>query len=319
VAIFFVVSGFCIHYSFARHPNWSTFFRRRFFRIYPPYLAALLFFSFVYPLTRLHFASRFDIAQFCSHVLLLHNFDARSYSGIVPAFWSIAVEVQLYALYPVLIALIARFGWRRSLVSIALLEVILRVADGILLTTRGSGLPMWVSGSPFIYWFSWSVGAAVAESYLRGQKIHVSRISLFALGALAVGSCCFRPSSAMSFLLFALLTAGVVTRFLQDGSDRIYSNLFWSHLQRVGLWSYSLYLLHQPLLSGVPRLTAKIMPRVHIHPWGIFTLCLASWFVIVYIGKLSYEYCELPSIALGKSLGRSVAPDPTLPPARLLL
>ena len=43
VAIFFVVSGFCIHLSFeTQGREWSRFFIRRFFRIYPPYLLALL-------------------------------------------------------------------------------------------------------------------------------------------------------------------------------------------------------------------------------------------------------------------------------------
>ena len=33
VAIFFVVSGFCIHLSFSRSPQWRLFFWRRFFRV----------------------------------------------------------------------------------------------------------------------------------------------------------------------------------------------------------------------------------------------------------------------------------------------
>ena len=57
VAIFFVVSGFCIHLSYSRLPQWSLFLQRRFFRIYPPYLVALLFFALAFPITRLHFAS----------------------------------------------------------------------------------------------------------------------------------------------------------------------------------------------------------------------------------------------------------------------
>src|SRR5579859_6331331 len=44
VAIFFVVSGFCIHVSFQRQGRqWGSFFTRRFFRIYPPYLLAVAF------------------------------------------------------------------------------------------------------------------------------------------------------------------------------------------------------------------------------------------------------------------------------------
>jgi peptidoglycan/LPS O-acetylase OafA/YrhL len=41
VPIFFVISGFCIHLSFSRQPQWPLFFWRRFFRIYPTYLGHL--------------------------------------------------------------------------------------------------------------------------------------------------------------------------------------------------------------------------------------------------------------------------------------
>lgn len=60
VPIFFVVSGFCIHWSFLKSTpgieahaqpskihskfQWRSFFLRRFFRIYPRYLLTLLFF-----------------------------------------------------------------------------------------------------------------------------------------------------------------------------------------------------------------------------------------------------------------------------------
>ena len=50
--LFFVISGFCIHLPYARAlaaadpettaPDWKRFFARRFWRLYPPYLAALV-------------------------------------------------------------------------------------------------------------------------------------------------------------------------------------------------------------------------------------------------------------------------------------
>ena len=109
VAVFFVISGFCIQLSYARsaQAGFRAFYIRRFFRIYPPYLVALLFFAVVFPPTRLGFAKLWDWAQFGSHLLLVHNFDARAFDGINGAFWSIAVEVQLYLLFPVLVVLIA--------------------------------------------------------------------------------------------------------------------------------------------------------------------------------------------------------------------
>src|SRR5688572_12946641 len=54
VAVFFVVSGFCIHISFQQQGrNWRGFLIRRFFRLFPPYLVALLFLAFVLPYSRL--------------------------------------------------------------------------------------------------------------------------------------------------------------------------------------------------------------------------------------------------------------------------
>jgi len=47
VAIFFVISGFCIHLSFSRlkvENPWREFFHRRVFRILPPYYAWLAIF-----------------------------------------------------------------------------------------------------------------------------------------------------------------------------------------------------------------------------------------------------------------------------------
>jgi peptidoglycan/LPS O-acetylase OafA/YrhL len=310
VAIFFVVSGFCIHLSFSRHLDWWIFFQRRFFRIYPPYLVALLFFALVYPISKLHFTSLIDTAQFISHLTLLHNFDQRSFFGINQSFWSIAVEVQLYALYPLLLALAARFGWRRSLLGLAAVEITLRLTDGVLLTAGDTGLPLWLSGSPLMYWLSWSLGAFVAECHLRGDCLLIPRISLYALGALAIACNFIKPLSSMMFLLFALLTAGVVAKLLHNADQKIsIPDFLRHHLQQVGLWSFSLYLLHHPLLLAVPQVAAKIMSGAYIHPFLLFLLCIASWVLIVPIARLFYRLCELPSITLGKLLHLPNAPN----------
>ena len=110
VAIFFVVSGFCIHLSFKRKPDWSVFFVRRFFRIYPPYVLAVILFALVVPWTRIGFSFS-GAVQFLSHLALIHNSDNSTFFGLSPAFWSIAV--QLYLLYPILVALVSRLGWNR--------------------------------------------------------------------------------------------------------------------------------------------------------------------------------------------------------------
>ena len=44
IILFFLISGFCIHFPNtleSSKPKWRQYFMRRFWRIYPPYLAAL--------------------------------------------------------------------------------------------------------------------------------------------------------------------------------------------------------------------------------------------------------------------------------------
>jgi len=142
VPMFFVISGFCIHLSFKHQgQEWGSFFVRRFFRIYPAYLAALLLFLLVYS----HDVHGFWF-QFKYHALLIHNFNQGTYHAINGSFWSISIEVQLYLIYPLLLWLVARFGWKRTLICLATCEMFLDLWDNALYQiTAYSG---WIS--PFM-------------------------------------------------------------------------------------------------------------------------------------------------------------------------
>jgi peptidoglycan/LPS O-acetylase OafA/YrhL len=109
-----------------------------FFRIYPPYVLAVLLFALVVPWTRIDFSFS-GAVQLLSHLALIHNLDNRTFYGLSPAFWSIAVEVQLYLLYPILVALVSRFGWNRSLMYIAALEITLRGICSVISIYHGDG------------------------------------------------------------------------------------------------------------------------------------------------------------------------------------
>ncbi|MGA8671699.1 MAG: hypothetical protein WB679_17585, partial [Terracidiphilus sp.] len=129
----------------------------------------------------------------------------------------------------------------------------------------------------------------------------IPKYSLYAIGIAAVAATFFKPLYSMSFVLFALLTAGVVAAFLHNGELQFPLPVaFRTHLQKVGIWSFSLYLWHQPFVAFVPRLVSRIAPGAHIHPLIMFAFCILLWIFIVPMARLSYQYCELPSISLGK-------------------
>ena len=114
VSLFFVISGFCIHYSFLKHAASSPgksflkqFFWKRFWRIYPPYFIALAVF---FCLMLRHHDAGATAGNFWSHLLLIHNFGLATFDGINPAFWSLAVEMQFYLLFPLVLRLRGKVG-----------------------------------------------------------------------------------------------------------------------------------------------------------------------------------------------------------------
>lgn len=310
VAIFFVVSGFCIHLSHERSRGKSlkVFFLRRFFRIYPPYLLTLLGFAAVYPLSHSEFADPFG--QIVSHLFLVHNFSETFHTGINASLWSIAVEVQLYALYPLLLWLATRLGWYGTLWVTALVEIGFRGAEGIVLLYRPDwwnpavNFSWWYSEAPLTFWFSWTMGAALADAYLNGRPLPFRNVSGFLWPSLFILCYLFKPFYPFCFTLAALtstyLIADLLSRPTLAFPSKGWLGLVLDHLRRTGIVSYSAYLIHAPILSQVPKVVTALF-RGHVFPPLIlYGFCLCSWPLVFALAHLLYRSVELPSIALGK-------------------
>lgn len=308
VAAFFVVSGFCIHLSYRRSEDkgWAYFFNRRFFRIYFPYLCAICVFFFVWPWGRLQVDSLPRLAQLGSHVLAIHNLDHRSFFGINPSFWSIAVEIQLYAIYPLLMLLTTRLGWRKGLIIVGAVEILIRAASSLNGIRSAEPLPRFITGSPLSYWLSWSLGAYLAECFLAGRtsRLFSPRFEIVAVVSFLLPL--FKPTSSFTFLSFSWLTAIAIDRLTTGrwGSPEMRGGLFrvcWSHLSFLGIASYSFYLFHQPIIGLTNRVLGKLYPEFYVHPLIKYGACAAWYPPILLLPFLSYKFIEQPSIKLGKT------------------
>jgi len=288
VALFFSLSGFCIHVSFlrSRHFTAREFFWRRFWRIYPAYVVALAAFSC---LARLDFTSASGLKLFLSHATLIHNLHNASFFGINPSFWSIGTEIQLYLLFPLLLYFRERFGMRTCLGITLATGLVWRI---VAITVWGlpEHLISAVFCSPFMTWFDWALGAYVAEQALQGKPAFTRHGAWLAtLVPAFVASTLFKPLTCLSFSLAAVVSALGLDLIVRAPVGR---GFVARSLAFVGTISYSVYLWHQPLLAILPGWFGRFLPAPS----------LATALAIALISYISYEWLERPGIKVGKYL-----------------
>ena len=218
VIVFFVISGFCIHYPY-RHGerfNPAPYYSRRYVRILVPMAAAIA------------------IGQVAGTPLPLFQ------DSIL---WSLLCEEIYYALYPLLISLKRRIGWKVLLGATfaCSLVVIFSEPSAKDYQSYGSGLN-WLLGLP-----CWLMGCLLAERQVKAE-ISPLGISHWRGGALLLASLASvlrfhtpvgYPWTLNLFAIYALFWLEQEITFFRDETPPRVTE--WA-----GKWSYSLYLVHVP-------------------------------------------------------------------------
>ncbi|AIZ63628.1 hypothetical protein PK28_07875 [Hymenobacter sp. DG25B] len=289
VTIFLVLSGFLIHWNHLKNGEvfqFSSFINRRFWRIYPPYLAALLFFS----LSR----GTEGGLSLLTHLTLTHNLLERTFFSINPALWSLGLEVQLYLLYPVLLWLRRHLGMSQTTLAIGLLGLA-TMGTGLLLHARSPVVYL----SPPAMWILWAIGAFFGEQYFQ-QKRLFSGHGLHLLAAFFLLTL-LKITVLYLFLgrlLFALFFVCLLDWFLQRNNASIGAGmtLFGRVLSSIGLCSYSIYLFHQPYLHSLIGFFSFYNSSKPALGLGV----LLSFGLVFVVAQITYRLLELPSLRLGK-------------------
>ncbi|MCE7872634.1 acyltransferase, partial [bacterium CPR1] len=199
-------------------------------------------------------------------------------------FWTLALEEQLYLLY-------SPFLWLRKRLS---LTGVVAVVLGVTLFFRAIAVyglqartPMWSTPVEFLgalsaqggaawltlgpaRWFEWVLGAALAERYFQG-RLRFSRwvglASLVALAAALAGQWS-RPGWVLTDPCWGVFYLGVCAWTLTREPERLSSLLFWRAASQVGLYSYSLYLVHVPVLDLLQPALGTLIPQALALPLG---------------------------------------------------
>lgn len=248
VSLFFVLSGFVFTVgSLHRKLNYIGFFRNRFLRTYPLFLFFLVIGIAVYP-------ENFNWLGLLQSVMFMANNDTAINGGAFTfVFWSIAVEWHFYLLFPVLLFLLQRWGWK-TLPLIIVVMMSLRLA-------------LFLQGADMRDVSYWSI---------------IGRIDQFLIGMLLgyFYSSGFRPTIKMDSLAIGGVIAVLGSLFwfnqLGGGGANNYLWIFWptweatvwgifvlgylsvsrhfnsrlgAALVGIGTVSYSIYLVHYIILD----------------------------------------------------------------------
>jgi peptidoglycan/LPS O-acetylase OafA/YrhL len=170
VFLFFVISGFCIHLQWAKSRargespsiQFGPFWRRRFRRLYPPYLIAFALFMLMMALSTGINLTHFFVYDVVMHLLMLHNLDPYTCYSINGVFWTLAIEEQLYLAYFLLLFLRSRWGWGPTLLICAAARVGWFAFSHAAWVTTGAGIP--VPEAAASHWLTWALGAIAVEA-----------------------------------------------------------------------------------------------------------------------------------------------------------
>lgn len=276
--VFFVISGFGIHFSSRRDltVDVPSFYGRRLIRIGGPALVGLL----VWALAGIPFQPE----------------------GPGP-FWTITCEAEYYLLYPLLLALRRQFGWWP-------LIVVTQIFAYGLAFTHLDEIRAMVNAYPAFGWWNWVMGLPcwllgcwLAEAFprfpqLSTAKIWLVRISLFGVAFVANvlrfhgGSVFFAaPFFVNLFVIAECFWLGLEIAYRKEKpAPRI--------LEWAGNWTYSIYLMHPTIpgfLSYLPFLSLLWASA----GGNLFMVCCA--FVLAYGFHLAVE---APFYRLAIKVGR---------------
>jgi peptidoglycan/LPS O-acetylase OafA/YrhL len=259
VTFFFVLSGFVLTWSASARVSQSTFYWRRFARIYPSHFVALIFaipvFYAILPGDHPSWVKPISVGALALSVVLLQGWSHTPsiLFGGNPAAWTLSFEGFFYAVHPYVSKLLNPLSKRGALIFAV-------VTSGLAFTYRGLVLTFpdqWFAHVPLppVRLTEFVLGMALAWAFRRGWR---PRIPItVGIGAIAVVVASIAllpvllPGETITFIVtgygnelatvaFALAIVAIAQRALSGHNSH-----FASTVQvRLGEWSYAFYLVH---------------------------------------------------------------------------
>ena len=306
VLIFFLLSGFVLTYAWLRicgEPRaLYRFYVRRLFRLLPAlWVASLvaLVLLVAFPLG----AEGSNLSQWLhdSYRQVAPGRAARSFlaidNALVPPTWTITIEIFGSILVPFLVT-----GMKRR--NLAILIVIALIAASVAFSELHSRASMLAFPLQFaagcglaLYFWKREPSAGYPAALVGLALIFAARPLWWLLMTGSLQPIEYRTNAAAPALLE---TAGAVLLIAALASHRFRSAVFeWRPMRALGDWSYSIYLIHFPVL----RLLAYSIPPMQ-PVMATLVLAVGTVAITCALAAMIFRFIEKPGIAIGKRVTR---------------
>ena len=305
VLLFFVLSGFVLAASvqsgLAKDPagfDYGRFAAKRFLRIYPPFAFAVFVSAGLYlliqPVPVAGLSAWFNTqswaypvapAMLAGHLLMT---DQHRDMSLINVMWSLVHELRISMIFPLIF-----FGMRARPAVTLTIAAILSAGANFALSQGGlSPLVQTLCGT-VQYGLMFAAGTLL---YLKSATIStwMAKTGPWATVAAVIlgGYLFFLPRTLPVLSLWATGLAAMLYVIAAFGSAALVKLLSGKVLSWLGQVSYSLYLLHLPVLLTVFHLFSGKAP--------LGVLIAATVGLSLIAAQLSYRWIEQPSMALGR-------------------
>ncbi|MDJ0382029.1 acyltransferase [Streptomyces sp. G-G2] len=307
VAFFFVLSGFVLTWSARDRDTTTSFWRRRFVKIYPVYVVgwalAMWLFAGSYTSTRVAVGNLFMLQVWVPEYMTNFSVDAPS--------WSLATEAIFYLCFPLLLSAFRRIQPRhlKYWITGAIAAVVATPAVAYALFPDSPRVPGGQESSTSQYWFSYvlppvrmldfALGILVALAVKHGRWRNIGMIwsSLLLVGAywLSFHVPYLYGQRAVMILPIALLIAATAIADIEGRFTLFRSRaMIW-----LGEISFAFYLLHYTAISTL----RKLLGAQEMYSTGVGLAMLAGTAVVTVLASwVLYVTVETPLV---RRFGRS--------------
>jgi peptidoglycan/LPS O-acetylase OafA/YrhL len=294
VEIFFVISGFVIAHSLRATPTtpraMGNFILRRQLRLDPPYWTMLAF-TLLLAAIEARIPGLVRGALPSVRTILINLFYLQNVTGmdqILPVAWTLCLEIQFYLLFIVILSTGAFFGRpTKGEVTVGTTTIVFVIgALSLGLSSRQHNFGAWFL--PLWVYFAGGCLCCWALTRRINTWIFITFSVLFGMVAAALRMPAMNAGLVTVVGLYVVGRMGHLTDWLGGPIPQYFGRI-----------SYSLYLVHLPVLSVVMRGGYKL---THTNRWAAIGWFFAAAMCSVLVAHLLYVLVERPSMRLASKL-----------------